>query len=194
MPFFNFNFERPHVIKSTVSVEVYIHAGAISREQAFKQIDYANSIWEQAGVSFHLNPEDIKLFSGSEYLRNNGLFGYGLPCSPASLDDFWNKDTPGKVRIHFVPNFSKGDSDYSTVRGFMNPYNDRVVIISSAAMNWNTLSHELGHVFGLGHLSYEGGYKDYLMYSSPEAWSPKISNGEKVKVKKWLDGFLHQNK
>ncbi|MCL2348080.1 MAG: zinc-dependent metalloprotease, partial [Planctomycetaceae bacterium] len=47
------------------------------------------------------------------------------------------------------PVYSLSNYEFDIVRGFVNPRNERGVIISSWMKNWNTVSHELGHVFGL---------------------------------------------
>jgi hypothetical protein len=138
--------------KSTIYVPIKAHvvrtsagSGGLSDTQLIEAIDRLNEIYTPSGIHFFL-------CDGINYIHSSVIFDYDANTESAYIYQYYEVDA---LNIYFFN--SVISTSGNSVCGFAhlpwgsNQLDDYVAMKNSCAVNGSTLSHEIGHFFGLYH-------------------------------------------
>lgn len=149
-----------HIVRETDGT------GGIKKADVFQRICELNTRYDSTGFYFYLS-DGMRVINNSTYYRHNFFQGQAM---------MFQNNFPNALNMYFV-------DDAAGNCGYFSPGGDAVAITNSCAgPNETTITHEVGHYFGLPHTFYgwEGGT------------TPAASNQEKVDGSNCLtaaDGF-----
>lgn len=115
----------------------------IREEFVLRQLAELNDNYLDQDIQFYLD-------SGFNYISNTAAFE--TPAQGAGLLTLRNNKLNGRVNIFVPQTASTGGGSIGTVLGFYTPTNDWIVVRQAELTNLtSTLTHEMGHFFGLLH-------------------------------------------
>lgn len=130
---------KPHVIRTSAG------SGGLSDTQVLDAIATMNSIYSSSGIVFFL-------CNGINHIDNSTLFDYDANTESSLISQYYHVDALNIFFFNTVISTS-GNSvcGFAHLPWGSNQLDDYVAMKNSCAVNGSTLSHEVGHFFGLYH-------------------------------------------
>lgn len=149
-------FERSSTLTSSIPIKAHIirndfGSGGLTEAELLDALAIVNANYASAGLSFFLCEE-------INYIDDSNLYDYETNEENAMVATYGVENV---INIYFADKVIDSASNnrlcgYAQFPGGSNP-NESIVMDNGCTMNGSTLSHEIGHTFGLFHTHGNGG-------------------------------------